>query len=698
MKQWWNEPITVIQTNLQVADTPRLDANRLMYQLKRELKADVVVFNAAGIYAWYPSKVPFHNINPFMGDRDVLHEAIEAAHREGMRLIARTSIGHAEEWIYHQHPDWFIKDENGNPNLVGEPRPGNWGLLYSTCPNAPYQREAVAYKMYEEILAEYDVDGFFITFMGFPRSCYCSYCRRKYRKEMGKELPVNIRPGSPDWLEYTAWQTHCSIEVFRTIAELIRSKRPGILITGEFGGTCHTPYELCQICDVLSPNVTDRVGDQQPPRWATGVETRYARTVSNGVAPWTIVAPAPGLIWRHASLPENELRYWMSQIPANGGHMWHALTGIPDTQKDRRLLKVIAEIDERFDAFKPYLRDAEPVAPVAVLESRQTLLRYGLDHPAERYLNEVYGFYDALTSGHIQFTPIPDEHLTDDHLKHYKVLVLPNSACLTQEQIEAIRRFAQGGGGLIGSYRVSLHDSAGNEQEDFALSDEFGVKFIGNEISNLVAAYMRVEDKWNPLLTGIGETNLIPHETSLLQVIPYRGDIPLKHVPPFATREGVGAPPERASLPTPRTDIPVAVCQDNVSRRVYFASRIGSLVWRWKLPDHRLLIANAVRWVLGENNPIETNAPYGIHISLFASQSYLIIHYVNMIGERPLSEIIPVRDVKVCVKVPDGTEIETVFTASSGRKLEFQVSDGRVDFRVPEIGYWDVTVIQLKAK
>lgn len=67
---WWHQPLRIIQPNMQVKDTARIDPERLAKQLK-EMCANTVVFNVGGIYAWYRSEVPFHHVNEFLPDQGI---------------------------------------------------------------------------------------------------------------------------------------------------------------------------------------------------------------------------------------------------------------------------------------------------------------------------------------------------------------------------------------------------------------------------------------------------------------------------------------------------------------------------------------------------------------------------------------------------------------------------------------------------
>jgi hypothetical protein len=62
----------------------------------------------------------------------------------------------------------------------------------------------------------------------------------------------------------------------------------------------------------------------------------------------------------------------------------------------------------------------------------------------------------ALIQAHIPFDLIFDEHLAD--LSKYRVLVLPDSECLSDTQLAFIRRFVQNGGGLVAIGQAGLYD------------------------------------------------------------------------------------------------------------------------------------------------------------------------------------------------------------------------------------------------
>ena len=129
---WWKKPMRIIQYNLQVADTPLMDAQKIAEELKADY-ANVVVINVGGIYAWYQSKVKHHHINEFLPpERELLKELIEACHQREIKVIARFDFSKAEDIIYLKRPDWFVQQQDKSPLIYGKERMGNWSLLLTT--------------------------------------------------------------------------------------------------------------------------------------------------------------------------------------------------------------------------------------------------------------------------------------------------------------------------------------------------------------------------------------------------------------------------------------------------------------------------------------------------------------------------------------------------------------------------------------
>ena len=190
-RPWWKRPLRVIQTNLQVLDTPRMDEARIAAQIE-DLGANVLVVNVGGIYAWYPTALPFHTVNPCLPkDHDLLEALLAACHARGIRVVARFDFSKASDRTYQMRPQWFARSADGSPQVVGAMRPGNWDLLYTTCINSGYRNAELAAPALREALGRYDLDGVFFNAPHAP-NCHCEACKAKYLALCGAPLPEHI--------------------------------------------------------------------------------------------------------------------------------------------------------------------------------------------------------------------------------------------------------------------------------------------------------------------------------------------------------------------------------------------------------------------------------------------------------------------------------------------------------------------------
>ncbi|WP_197414116.1 beta-galactosidase [Terracidiphilus gabretensis] len=96
----------------------------------------------------------------------------------------------------------------------------------------------------------------------------------------------------------------------------------------------------------------------------------------------------------------------------------------------------------------------QDVASVAVLRSYASITYNHARAGLSAILME-----QALIQSNVPFHMIFDEHLESLSPSKCKVLILPNSECLSDSQIALIRRFVEAGGGLIATEQTGLYDT-----------------------------------------------------------------------------------------------------------------------------------------------------------------------------------------------------------------------------------------------
>ncbi|MDD9267175.1 family 10 glycosylhydrolase [Paenibacillus sp. GCM10023248] len=667
-KEWWQRPLRVIQPNLQVRDTRLIDPEQLAEQMK-SMGANTIVFNVGGIYAWYPTQVPFHTVNEHLpATFDLLQAVIAECHKRDIRFVARFDFSKTEDSAYLSHPEWFARQASGEPLTVGAMRPGNWSLLMSTCINSAYRSEAVAIPVLDEVLRGYDVDGIFFNAPGYV-TCYCDGCRRKYRSVYGRELPQDAKEFAPEWA------STCMRDNMDRLYAFMKATRPEVPMILYYNLYKDNLFDRAQTTDMLCTEPQDilSLGHRHIPEfWKPALSIKLGRSLPERPAPFGIVHSSPGMDWRHTGLPPAEYRFWLSQIPAHGGSIWHSLTGIPETITDKRILEVVTEFNRNAAKVESYMEDAQTVAQVALM--------WTADASAE-------GWADGLIARQILFDVLLQEQATPERLLQYKALVIPEGMTYTEEFLGAVTAYVQAGGHI-------LVEGAIPERKE--LQSLLGISQEMHSSEYLKASYLRFEGAGNPLQKGLEQTELIAHRGKVVYTRPADAgtEVLATLVPPFSPMESVGAPPERASLAVSHTDIPLALlAASGQGRALYFPFSLSHLINEFKLDEHYQLLANSIDLALGEEKLLETSHYQGLQVTAFKKDDNLLVHLVNGAGRRPLSTHLPLYGIHAKLRL-NGRSVKSVRPLIGEEPLEYSVSEGMLHVRVPELQIWECLLIE----
>ena len=670
---WWKQPHRFLQFNLQVKDAAEIDPEEIIRYAKEELRAEAIMLNAGGIYAWYPSEVPFHQKNPHMGDRDIFGDFVKAADKYDLKILARVDFSKTTEKTYAAHPEWFVLDKDGLPNINTLERPGDWDKLILTDGNGPYRNEAVAMPVLREIITKYDVDAFFFSFASYTLS-HGPYSQNKYNELYGTDIPKDTKKRAPDWRQisyYNTWKNwHKVIKETNSDVAIIGRTRMDQRETIEF---------MSKYSDVISTQPRDAYQDgwgNQDPRWKAAIETNFARSaMNNGERPLILTNTAPGLAWRHTSLPKAEFDFWMAQIIANGGNWLPSTTGFPAVMEDMRTLENVGAFNREIEKVQPYLTNNIKKAKVAILNSSRNF---------KQLEEELNGFFETLINHQIQFDVIAEYNLLKDGLKGYDLLILADQKVLTNTELEAIESFIKKGGKTLTTFETGLYDENGKSRERAFFDEPLGIKGRFQKVHKVAGSYMRIEDQSSPLLKNIGNTKILPYGGELINtsgIKPYAMTL----VPPFAPVGKWGNPPERASFRKSSTEVPLVHANNN---HIHFTSEIGKFVWDHRLPDHQKLLANAVFHLVPDAAPIKTMNYKSVMVNIFKRDKGYMIFLVNNSGERPMNEPVILKDLLIEWKAEG--RIKSVKSVLNDQTIEFSEEKNRIQLVIPQLKTWEV--------
>ena len=289
---------------------------------------------------------------------------------------------------------------------------------------------------------------------------------------------------------------------------------------------------------------------------------------------------------------------------------------------------------------------------------------------------------------------VAEEDLSEETLRKYRVLILPNAAYLSDGHVQQIREYAARGGSILATFETSRYDEWGERREDFALADLFGASATGDVLPPHDNGYMRIEQP-HAVLDGFDGTALLPGADERVPIrVADGGPLVLSVVPPYPA-----FPPEMVFPRQPRTTEPAAVFRQFGDGRVaYFAGDIDRTLWRSTNTDLARLIGNAVHWLRGDRQPVATIEGDGV-IEAFAweTEPGIALHLVNYTNPNMMRgwvrQFYPTGPLQLELAAPGGRPIQRARALRAGRDLPLVADRSRVRFETPPVADYEVIAL-----
>ncbi len=271
---------------------------------------------------------------------------------------------------------------------------------------------------------------------------------------------------------------------------------------------------------------------------------------------------------------------------------------------------------------------SQDVANVAVLRSYPSITYNQRSVQVATILVE-----QALIQARIPFDLIFDEHL--GNLSKYKVLVLPETECLSDLQLALIRKFVAGGGGLVATGQAGRYD------------------------------------QWRRLRVVPGLKGLIDKQPAARD---YEEEV--------ATVEARGAPVRKGYEKGRVVYIPAVRFDGSLPE---FGKYFQVDPRFWKLPKNAGEITDGVRWAARDEIPVEVSGPPYLVANVVEQpgKRRMMVHLVNYNAKKSaVAERVEVtcripagRSAKgIRIYTPDALGPETAAMTSNGREVTFAVS------------------------
>ncbi len=655
---------------------------------------------------------------PALGDFDMLRSYLPHARKHGIHVLAYVNMHWYSYEFAATKPGWEQVTEDGAAYGRKHPLYGNGTTL---CVNSPWRDWA--FEMIREVMRT-GVDGCFLDGpVVYPGACYCDACKRLFAEQNnGAALPSYMDWADPMWPKFARFRSQSWIRFMGGAQAAAREVNPDAVMF--LNGSGFDPSGLATARDVSGmEKVQDFTGAEEFFHCHAEYDSPFAtlnlaRFLSAGEKPAVVFTHHALSTWHYNPLPKAEMVMAMAATVAGGANPWFAI--FMDSLKSLALesFAPMEEIGAFLEKNEEYYTDTESAAETGVLLSNQACYGYVTrlgewtqkagggqekdliadtergaareDLAARREAaagvlrHEYAGCLDALTFGHVPVQALWDDHLRADRLSKLRALVLPSGACLSNGQIEAVTSFVEKGGTLLATLETGFYDEAGQPVER---RDWLG--FLG--VANVEGAFApsRIEDYWTVTadLPGLRQGMMLPRPLRALRVEAARDAEELIRI-----NEPVGA--SYAPLKGLSRWPGALVSRRGKGRVVYVAAGLFESFDLYHIDAHKDLARAFLALGAGRKGlQVECDGPGSLAVETRRQKGRLLVHLVNTTADmkRPMGQIVPLREVNVSVRASGFRRARALV---SGKELKIALENGRVSFRAPRIGAYEVVALE----
>jgi hypothetical protein len=452
-------------------------------QFLKRVSPDYVQYDCKGHagYAGYPTKVGW----PAPGivkDSLALWRKVTRAH--GVGLYVHYS-GVYDSLAIEKHPEWARLDADGKPDTK------------ATSTFGPYVDQLLIPQL-KEVSEMYDLDGVWVD--GECWAVEWDYSLRaieRWKTETGHSA-VPRSNADPHWFEWKQFQRRQFENYVRHWVDALHAFNPKLQVTSNWMYSIRVPKPVEVNVDFLS-------GDYSPGNSVNTarIEARYLASTGK---PWDLMAwgfnkGEGGLGWSFKTPVQLQQEAAVVLMQGGGFQIYfyeptRAGYVVPD------ITKIAGEVADFCRARQQVSHKSTPVPQVALLMSSESYWDQSetpFGSPKE-FLGPLEGALHALLESHYS-VEILAEHQLEPQLRHYPLVVVPDSYKLSAPFKQALLNYAKGGGSLL----------LLGERSARLFRDELGVNFAGEpkqQVTELATAAGIVNE--NGIWQSVVPTNARP--------------------------------------------------------------------------------------------------------------------------------------------------------------------------------------------
>jgi hypothetical protein len=389
----------------------------------------------------------------FKGREDLIKQLVDKCHEGGMDVIAYYSLIY-NNWAYKNHPDWQMKDINGQGSR------GDGGRYGLCCPNNEGYRDFLKVQI-KELCDYFDFEGIFLDMTFWPMVCYCDSCKKKWEKEAGGQMPTVIDWKDPRWVLFQKKRIEWLGEFAQFATGEVKTHKNDCTVEHQYSTALHNwrfgvTENITEASDYAGGDLYGGIAEQ-----SFACKVYYNLTKNQPFEYMTSRC--------YTSLAEHTTNKSMDLLTLSVmvTSLHHGASLIIDAIDpigtiDNRVYKKIGKIFREAGAFEPYLSMGDHSYDVGLyfnMFDRMDFHNNGVPVNnadktfAQPHLEALKEAANALRSNHIAYSVLNNWNL--ELLQKAKVIVLSDDPFLSEREIDAIKAYVKNGGSVYISGRTN---------------------------------------------------------------------------------------------------------------------------------------------------------------------------------------------------------------------------------------------------
>lgn len=372
---------------------------------------------------------------------DALALQRQATKELGIRLGSHYS-GVWDSRAVELHPDWAQIDNQGRLSICG------------TCNLSDYTRDLMIPQLLE-LISKYGIDNIWVDGENWGSSpCWCKRCVTKFKQDTGYAAPKS--PDEPHWREWMDFHRANFVEHVRIYTDAVHQSYPDVLICSNWMYSARQPQDIEVAVDYLSGDFDPAWGAARAATESRMLDCRKRDyKLSWDLMLWCFtksfetIAPMSGVM-----KPVPHMCQEASEVLAQSGAIM-----LYDTAERSGIMaewrrKYYYQVRDWCLERKPWCFETETASEAAVLQSAPHMEYFG----EKRSITTLFDARESnqAMEGALHFlleSGISADILTESSLAkrlgNYKLLIVAESAALSEPAWSEIEKFIHSGGNVI---------------------------------------------------------------------------------------------------------------------------------------------------------------------------------------------------------------------------------------------------------